>query len=343
MTDDRADQPQDAYRQEAAALMAPSLAAPAQWLDPVESASASSPADYDKAPNRVGSMTVRLADLAPPPEADVSGAIPSEAAYTQETLAELAPAPDAQLWDEVTAEHSVHALRSLLLGSDAPDLDARLAAMERRLDTLAADRANSVVGEARLGQIEQRLEMLTARLEDVYDSARAGDVTLSSLTGLQRQLEELRLDHVHATTTMVQQIKQTDDRCRLRQRRARIASRPELHRLRRRLYAQGLRVPGPVAPVVIPGATPVQGTRGALRTPAPAPQRARVVNQLPPDGSQVVGKDVDVRGAWRAVRRSGTALLWALFVLTGLLAHLAWEDLKAAWQHLNDLFRGEKD
>lgn len=272
------------------------------------------------------------------PATSTTLADPSVAA--PETLAELAEEPVGDLWAEPLPEDDVRTLRTLLFGNEPRGYDERLAAIEQRLDALARSpmQAQPQTEEAaRLAAMEQRLDALARQLDETHGAARAGDVTLHSLAELQRQIQDLRLDHAHATMDLTAQVRQADDRCRLRQRRARASARLELLQLRRRVYAHA------TGQVAYSRSTLRSTGRsvGAPNEPAgtppiwPAAQGAGARNV---NATVRPGGEMDTATAWRAVRLTTVAMVRALFALIVVLAHLAVEDVRAASQHLAELF-----
>lgn len=297
------DDARDPSVEDAPTQILPSLVAPAVFLDPA------APRDGDAPPAQPAAASGVVASM--------SAATP--AAQTSETPVELRDEPLGDLWAEPLPDEDVRTLRTLLLGGEPHGHEERLAAIEQRLEGLAS---SQVLGQApaedgaRLAAIERRLDALARQLDDAHGAARAGDVTLQSLAELQRQIQDLRLDHAHATVDLVAQIRQADDRCRLRQRRARASVRLELLQLRRRVYArpqgQG------------------QTYRASTRTVGAAQSAAAAAQP---------GREMDAQTAWRAVRSHSAALAHALFALIVVLAHLAAEDLRAAGEQLVGLFR----
>ena len=300
---------------------APPLVEPTEWLV------------WDELEGR--EEPVPLADAEPNPSTSAS-----------ETLAELRPERP-----EGGAQNSVHALRAILLGGETPDYGARLEAIERRLDER----------DARLRALEQRLERVAERIEEARDAARGADVTLDSLTALQRQLDELRRDQTHLAADVAERARDADERCRLRQRQVRTASRLEVRRLRWRLYARdrdtepwapeghaaprGARVSAPAAQPMRPAhplaEDPNAGLPGwDLREGQWTPAWSVTPPAYEPDAlDDSDGDDLDASTAWRAVRRSTAILLRALLTWIVVLAHRAADDLWAGAQRIGELFR----
>jgi hypothetical protein len=269
---------------------------------------------------------------------------PNPSTGASETLADLRP--------EGVPENGVHALRAILLGSDSRDNGARLEAIERRLDER----------DASLRTLEQRLERLAERIEEARDAARGADVTLDSLTALQRQMDELRRGQTHLAADIAERARDADERCRLRQRQVRTASQLEMQRLRRRLYshdrdAEPWAPPGRVAPrgatMSAPAAQPVQTAHPLANDPnAGLPGWDLREGQWMPAGTVTPpayepdalddsgdGDFLDASTAWRAVRRSIATLLRALLAWFVVLAHLAVDDMRAGAQRIGELFR----
>ncbi|HEX9414462.1 MAG TPA: hypothetical protein VF916_13230 [Ktedonobacterales bacterium] len=195
-------------------------------------------------------------------------------------------------------------LRAILLGDNAPAPDHT----------------------ARLGAIEQRLDALAIRLDQTQAAARGSDVTLNTLATLQQQLEEVRQDQAQLTMGVTEELRQADDRCRMRQRRARAVDRMEMLQLRRRVYA-----PAIVRRVsAVESSFPAGVRRGASaasswRTPAQDPRAAAALRDALVPG--------DAATAWRTVGRAAAALIRAIFALVVVLARLAAHDIRnaAAW------------
>jgi hypothetical protein len=303
------------------------------------------------------------------PEAPVplAGAEAATRDPAPETLAELRPEGGAE--DDVA--DGVGALRAILLGGEPREYGLRLAAIERRLDERAArPAARPDTGpderDARLAALEQRVERLAESIEQARDAARGADVTLDSLHVLQRQLDDLRRTQAHLEAGTAERARDAEERCRLRQRQVRTASRLELQRLRRRLYARNGAVklpaeegraaqrprdsqpPRPAHPLAedphagLPGWdlregqwTPAHSVAREIAQPADAPDVPDMPDALAADS----GDDVDVSTAWRAVRRSCVAFLRALLAWVVILAQLAADDMRAAAQRIGELFR----
>ena len=276
----------------------------------------------------------------PVPLADAE---PNPSTRASETLAELQP--------DDSAQNGVHALRALLLGGEPRNHGPRLEAMERRLDER----------DARLRALEQRLERVAERIEEARDAARGADVTLDSLAALQQQLDELRRDQTHLAADVAERARDADERCRLRQRQVRTASRLEVRRLRRRLYARDRDVEpwapeGRAAPrrasMSTPSAQPVRPAHPLAEDPNAGlpgwdlregqwtPARSVTPPAYEPDALGGSGDgDMDASAAWRAVRRSTAILLRALLAWIVVLAHRAADDLWAGAQRIGELFR----
>lgn len=223
------------------------------------------------------------------------------------------------------SESGVGTLRAILLGKETPDEQRRVAALERRLEELAA------------------------QLDAVTVTARAGDVVLGSLAALQQQIDALRHEHEHQTATTAERLRLADERCRVRQRRARASSHLELRRLRQRIYAGGSlpslsRAPGtrpsgrgqhaddrPLWPFEDAG----EQVSPAVRFSAPGAARHAGVETA----ARADGGAVEPSIAWMAMRDATSAWFRALVLLWVALFHAAGEDARAALSHLRDLFR----
>ncbi|HEV2239307.1 MAG TPA: hypothetical protein VGR57_21810 [Ktedonobacterales bacterium] len=280
---------------------------------------------------------------------------------TAETLQALAtprvPDMPAESLAGASAPEGVGTLRAILLGNlgnSAPaDQPERLAHIERRLDELAAqqERTQAVArgGDgtlASLAHLQQQVADLRQRAETV-PIQREAVLGADEVAELRRQVEDLRRSQAHQTGAFLEELRQSEARCQLRQRRARPASRMELAALRRRVYAPQLAprpsalpraaMPAPGVPTAYasPNARPVaaQGTAGLNWRPAsqgaPA-QPARGRRHAPPQtGSE----------AWSEVWRTLVAFLAALWAMIALLGRMLGEDLKDAWIGLGDIWR----
>lgn len=335
--------------------------------------------------------------VAPPAQRPITA--PGVASVTQSPAAERAggAAPATAGAAGTTPNGGVNTLRAILLGgpSRTPD-DARLTAIERRLDTLSLQLAReprvptsstspataplavapalSPEQEARLAELEQRLEAQGARLDAAGEAARGGDVTLGTLADLQQQVETLRQEHAQMAEQTATRLREADERCRTRQLRTRTARRQELQRLRRWAYAPAGSLPGtarpepevkpdgmpggvsakavnvapapvwPVAPesrpltVAVAGATAGSSALVAHAVTLPAHP---VVDER--DQHAAIRRELDMGGAWRVLGHSLTALFHALATVVLVLGRLAGNDLRAAWRALVGLVRGRRE
>jgi hypothetical protein len=237
----------------------------------------------------------------------------------------------------------VGTLRAILLGNNAPaEQPARLAAIERRLDELAAqlERTQAAarggdVTLASLANLQQQVADLRQRAETVpipREHAPAAD----ELAELRRQVEDLRRGQAHQTGAFMEELRQTEARCLLRQRRARSANRMELAALRRRVYApQTLRRTNAALPTREPvHAIPLAQASYASARPAPhgaAAQPAR-------SGGRRVAPRTGAE-AWGEVWHTLVAFLAAVWAVIALLGRMLGEDLKDAWIGLGELLR----
>jgi hypothetical protein len=291
-----------------------SLLEPARWIEP-------DALDVHDRPDGAERSDATADGVAP-----VDVPAPDDA--TGETLAELARRADERP-EGGTPDNSVRTLRALLLGDNAPDYEARLAAIERRLDALAAERASAPRGESVAPPaLERRLDALAKRVDQIYDSARAADVTVNSLAQIRRELDDVRLEQATLSENAAEQMRQADARCRLRQRRARGANRMELQRLRRRVYARA----------------------GAFRADNPAfdmtayRDAGRSVPALMEDtgrAPRIPIREMTAGTAFRAVGRSTLALVLALLTLIVVVVRLGAQGIGAAGQYLMAKMRRE--
>jgi hypothetical protein len=225
------------------------------------------------------------------------------------------PEPAPLLPPAGASESGVGTLRAILLGKEASDEQRRVTALERRLEGLAA------------------------QLDEMTVAARAGDVVLGSLAALQQQIDALRHEQEHQATTTAERLRQADDRCRVRQRRARASSHLELRRLRQRIYASG----GLPSLSRVPGALPSDGGQHADDRPLwPVEDLSGQVSAHHAGAETQVradGEAVEPSAAWTAVCDATSAWFRALALLWVALFHVAGEDARAAYGHLRDLFR----
>jgi hypothetical protein len=257
------------------------------------------------------------------------------------------PVADESDGDDEHGAHGVHgvqALRALLLGGESREYAPRLADIERRLEALDV-RAASGTGDARLAAAEQRIAALAAPIEEAQAAARGADVTLNGLAALQRQVEDLRLDHLHLAGDMVERLRDADERCRLRQRRARSASRLELQQLRRRVYAraQASAAAAEERAASEPPVWPLAEADEAAATDGAGEGNDHTALALEAGAGMSPGglteaEGLDAATAWRALRRSAAAFVHALVALIVALAHLAADDVRSAAQHIRDVF-----
>lgn len=218
-------------------------------------------------------------------------------------------APVAMAPSVGASQGGVGTLRAILLGEAAPDEQRRVAALERRLDALAA------------------------QLDEVTVATRSSDVVVGSLAALQQQIDALRHEQELQTTITAERLRQSDDRCRMRQRRVRATSHLELRRLRQRIYA----------------AADLPSARHRPGAPRSAVGQHADDRPLWPfedgAGSELADRGVRAGGtvapatAWLAVW-DATVVWWRAFaVLWVALFHAAGEDARAAADHIRDMFR----
>lgn len=297
----------------------------------------------DDAPSQAGSSLLEPARWIEPgaldgphgperPDATADGVAPVDAPAsddsTGETLAELARRAEEQSEGE-TPDNSVRTLRALLLGDNAPDYEARLAAIERRLDALTAERASAPRGEPVAPPVlERRLDALAKRVDQIYDSARAADVTVNSLAQVRRELDDVRLEQATLSESVAEQLRLADARCRLRQRRARGANRMELQRLRRRVYARA---------GAFRAANPAIDTTAYRDTGRSVPALMEDTGRSP----RIPIREMTAATAFRAVGRSTLALVLALLTLIVVMVRVGAQGIGAAWQLLIAKIRGE--
>lgn len=321
------------------------------------------------------------------------GVVPSTSPAAEHEPAQATPAGQGArpASDTVTPPGGVNTLRAILLGGGAPRTsdDARLTAIERRLDTLSMQLAREPhagdapmaaqpaptesLDPARLAGIEQRLDALAAQLDAAQAAARGGDVTLQTLSMLQRQVEELSQDQGRLAEETATRLKAADDRCRLRQTRVRTARRQELQRLRRRVYAPSSGLSGAPRATASHGAggagpenavdvdphvvddrrasrmvsaapTSVPIWPGAPRSQPLAATAAGTALQPPPapeaDQHAAIRRALDIDGARHLLGRSVMALLHALATIIVVAARLTWEDLRASAAWIAGMVRG---
>jgi hypothetical protein len=279
------------------------------------------------------------------------------------------PAPASPSGGAVVPVGGVNTLRAILLGGSPriPE-DARLTAIERRLDTLslqlarepraAGDLAVPIeppVDGARLAEIERRLEAHDARLDGASAGVRGGDVTLASLEALRQQVDTLRDEHTQLADQTASRLREADARCQLRQLRVRTARRQELLRLRRRVYAHGgvvssaLNGAASQPDTAAPPASAL-GVAAPRAADAPPPPVWPVTLASQPHAAPVAGggaaplddksrhaamrRDLDLEGARHAMGGSLAALLRSLATLIVVSGRLAGNDLRALWAWL---------
>ena len=153
---------------------------------------------------------------------------------------------------DAPGQSGVNTLRAILLRGQTPtdSTEARLAAIEQRLDALAQQPAPSGAPQVtQLASLEQRIAGLTTQVANTQASvqamaqAPAGLATAAApadaqrLASVEHQVADLRLDHDQLAANATAFANELDQACRLRQRRVRVANRLELQRLRRQVYA----------------------------------------------------------------------------------------------------------
>ncbi|HEY7984188.1 MAG TPA: hypothetical protein VID73_08470 [Ktedonobacterales bacterium] len=268
---------------------------------------------------------------------------------TAETLQALAtPRAPAMPAASTAAPEGVGTLRAILLGSGAPtDQPARLAQIERRLDELAAqvERTQAAarggdVTLASLANLQQQVADLRQRAETVpiqREPAPAAD----EVAELRRQVEDLRRNQAHQAGAFLEELRQSEARSQLRQRRARPANRMELAALRRRVYAPRLAPQLDALPAAYasPNARPVTAPGEAGSTWRPAPQGTPAQSARRQGG---IGRRVAPQTgaeAWSEVWHALVAFLAALWAMIALLGRMLGADLKDAWIGLGDIWR----
>jgi hypothetical protein len=259
---------------------------------------------------------------------------------TAETLQALAtPRAPAIPAEGAAAPEGVGTLRAILLGNSTPDdRPARLATLELRLDELAAqlERTQAAarggdVTLASLANLQQQVADLRQRAETVpiqREPAPASD----EVAELRRQVEDLRRNQAHQTGAFLEELRQSEARCQLRQRRARPANRMELAALRRRVYAPEMlrrTSASPEAP-----ATPTAYASPNARPVASEPAAAQVARRAGRRGAPQTGAE-----AWSEVWHTLVAFLAAVWAMIALLGRMLGEDLKDAWIGLGELWR----
>jgi hypothetical protein len=267
-------------------------------------------------------------------------------------------------------------LRAILLGADTHDdtrvADERMAAVERRLDTLAAE-----LGELRT-------------------ATRGNDATAEFMTAVRREIAALRAQQLDMMEHIRERERVADERCRLRQRRIRTAEHVELRRLRRARSAPGAttmpslaampsaeitpRAASPATPssaaapaatesamarfdtggpVVWPGdwlesddprarvmradhAPSLERDVAKVRDVAPVrwPLAVRIEDvEAPEDAESRPLGDPGLGEIWRTIVHASSMLLRAIFALVVVLGHLALEDMRAAGERVGEMLR----
>lgn len=266
----------------------------------------------------------------------------------------------------------VKALRAILMGNSPRTSDeARLTAIERRLDTLSLQLARAPQGgdtpaatgsglslgqEARLAGIEQRLNALAAQMEVNSLSGRGGEASSGAVAALGQQVDGLRQDHARLAEQTSAQLAEADMRCRMRQLRVRTARRQELLLLRRRLYAPAgaftsasrATRSGANAAVLEDGNAEANRhlvddtsvSAAPVSTPiwpnAPHGQQPAVVAQRETEHT-TIRRESDIAGARHVLGRSLTGLFHSIATVIVVVWRLAAEDLRATGEWVGEL------
>jgi hypothetical protein len=252
------------------------------------------------------------------------------------------------------APGGVNTLRAILLGGDTSSAEARLTAIEQRLEALSMELARGPATHAtRLAGLEQRMEMLAMREETTHATTQAAmHSDTERQARLERQIADLRLDHDQLAANATAFANELDQACRLRQRRVRVANRLELQRLRRQVYLRPTALATNTATggtasrdLVAQHATLVPSTPAAASAPRwPLPAHVEAVSTTGP-ADRVVHRaedlaTLDATGAWHAVSHATLALAQACWILLVVLFRLTVRDAQAAWAWIRDELRG---